>query len=446
MTDRILLINYDFPPALSGVRRITKMARYLPLHGFEPMALAATPHAHLPLDEQALAHDNLEELPVWRTSPCDVEAARGLLMEARKKMRILRKKMDHEAPEAPTKAKSARRATLMNPVRQTIRRLMTLPDDRWTWLATAIPMADHIMRTRAVRYVMTSSYPHSSHLIGWYLKERYNIHWHADFRDGWTQNPYFADYITPLHRRLNHWLEAQVVKHADTLTAVSGPIADHLATLTDNPRKVHLLPNGFDSTDLDGLPETPYEKFTIAYTGTMFMQRSPDSFFAALRGLLDCYPGLAENIQVLFRSNIKPEHDTMLADLGLTGVVKNLGMGSWHDALTLQKNADVLLLLEGENPNSHIMLTQKVFEYMATGKPILAVAPPGALSNLIRRTKAGVVIHPDNVFRIKETLFELFLGRMNVEPRQDVVDLYTRQNQADILAKILRGQPYAQLY
>ncbi len=446
MKDRILLINYDFPPTLSGVRRITKLARYLPDHDFEPVILSATPNGRSAIDVDGLKEVEACGYQVIRTPSPDFDHAAAMLNQVLSPVRVVRKKLDHAAPPVKSPPKTVTlRSRMLSGSASFTRRIMALPDDRMPWLLTAIPMAEHLLRSQAIRYVLTSSYPNSTHLIGLYLKRRYNIHWHADFRDGWTQNPYFADYVTPLHRQVNFSLEQRVAEGADTLTGVSSPIVDHLATLSGRGNVV-LLPNGFDPTDLSDVPKMEFDKFTLAYTGTMFMQRSPDSFFAAVRGLLDSYPGLTDNFQVIFRSNMKPEHLAMIRDLNLERVIINWGMGSWRDALSLQKSADALLVLEGENPNSHIMLTQKIFEYLAADKPILAVAPPGALADLVRRTRAGVVIAPDNVFRIKETLFELFLGRVTFKRNESLINSYTRQRQAEELAQILRGKNRGKLY
>jgi glycosyltransferase involved in cell wall biosynthesis len=49
-----------------------------------------------------------------------------------------------------------------------------------------------------------------------------------------------------------------------------------------------------------------------------------------------------------------------------------------------------------------------VFEYIAAGRPILAVVPPdGAAAELIRETGAGVVVAPDDVAGIEAALVEL---------------------------------------
>ena len=445
MRDRVLLINYDFPPGLSGVRRIVKFAKYLPEFGLDPIVLAAFPDERLPLDYQALEEVKLQGYPVTRTPSLDPYHLWNNVRAVPRLLGSLRTVFDaapqpalacEAAAGAPTPAgfltRSAARATAR------ASQLFALPDDRAGWLPFAIPAAKSLVHRQAIRYVLTSSFPNSTHLIGLYLKRRYRIKWVADFRDGWTQNPYFARHVTPLHRKYSAHLERTVAREADIITTVSEPIADYLRTLT-TPQKVHVIPNGYDTDDYKDIEPIEFPKFTLAYAGTLFMQRSPENFFAAVRGLLDCYPGLNDNFQVVFRTRFKPEHEEAIDALNLRHVIHNWGMGTYRESLQLQVSADALLVLEGEAQNSEIMLTQKTFEYLAANKPVLAIAPPGALATLVRRTRAGVVVPPENIFRIKETLFELFLGRMKLNRDNNMIAQFHRRNQCRQLAEIMRG-------
>jgi glycosyltransferase involved in cell wall biosynthesis len=441
----VLLINYDFPPGLSGVRRIVKLAKYLPEFGLLPVVLAATPDERMPLDVQTLAEVEEQGYAVVRTPSADPYHLWAKVRKFPNVLTRVRSVFDAAATDTLQQAgpRSERRAPgifkrSLSRASNRLNQAFAVPDDRVGWLPFAIPAADRLMRQQAIRYVVTSSFPHSSHLVGLYLKQRYRIKWIADFRDGWTQNPYFAKYGTAAHRAYSARLERLVVRSADAVTTVSEPIAEHLRGLADNHGKVHVIPNGFDADDFDAVEPIQFDRFTMAYTGTLFMQRSPENFFAAVRGLLDCYPGLNEEFQVVFRTRFKPEHEEAIDAMGLRHVIHNWGMGTYREAVQLQMSADALLVLEGEAPNSEIMLTQKIFEYLAARKPVLAVAPKGALATLVRRTRAGVVVPPENVFRIKETLFELFLGRMNFDRDEELIGTFERRAQAARFAQILQ--------
>lgn len=421
---------------MAGVRRITKFAKFLPQHGFRPIVLASVPDSRKTQDLNALKDIEHTDIAVYRCKSFDTYGLTNSLINLKNQIPVIKSKFDLSAP--PPGEKKNKTSPFIQKANNAIRRLVSFPDDRLPWLLTAIPMVDQIMRNHPIRYVITSSFPHSSHLIGLYLKNRYNIHWHADFRDGWMQNPYFADWLTPLHRQFSQKKEREVVEKADTVTAVSSPITNYLRSLTSRPEKVFTLSNGFDRDDFESIEPEEFDCYTVAYTGTLFMHRSPQSFFQAVRDLIDNHPGLEGNFQVIFQSNIKPEHREMLDKFHLAQMVKFRPIGTYEEALRLQKSADLLLVLEGESENSEIMLTQKIFEYMAAEKPVLAVAPEGALADVVRLTGCGKVVSPTDVYRITETLYEFFMERITLRRNEDEIGVFSRAEQTKELVKILK--------
>jgi glycosyltransferase involved in cell wall biosynthesis len=429
MRKQILIVNYDFPPALSGVRRVVKFARYLPQYGYHPVVLAANPPRNAPQDPEALADVESRGYPVFRTRSLDPEQLKALLGKSRSS-----NPSSGGQEETPGPGRGKRQLWLRNAANLAGR--IPVPDDRIGWYPFAVRAAERILSIQDIDYLLTSSYPNTSHLIGLHLHRKFGLKWIADFRDGWTQNPYFGKGLTPLHGALNRYLERKVVKAADAVLAVSEPIVDHLASLADD-EKVYLVPNGFDEEDFLGIQPLKFEKFTIAYTGTLFMQRSPENFFAAVRGLLDTYPGISEQFQVIFRTQMKPEHERDIVELGIQHVIRNWGLGTYREALQLQLSADALLVMEGEAKHAEIMLTQKVFEYAAAGKPVICIAPPSALAQFVKKSGIGVVLPPENVFRIKETLYEAFNGQLSYHPDRDYINGFSRRKQAADVASVL---------
>jgi glycosyltransferase involved in cell wall biosynthesis len=168
------------------------------------------------------------------------------------------------------------------------------------------------------------------------------------------------------------------------------------------------------------------------------MQRSPNLVFEALAALRQDDPTLTQRLQLIFMTQFKPEHSFAIESLKLHEIVQNRGLGPYRDALKLQASADALLVLEGVAQNVEIMLTQKIFEYLAAEKPVLAIAPPGALADLINATGVGEVISPGDVTKIKEALKRLMNGTFHFAPDRERIATFSRRNQAGQLASILR--------
>ncbi|MCX7964449.1 MAG: glycosyltransferase [Candidatus Sumerlaea chitinivorans] len=464
--ERMLIITYDYPPALSGVRRMVKFAKFLPEFGIDPIILTTLPLRAFPQDWEAMAEVEAAGYPIYRTPSLDPHYLRGRVAEVPAQLRRWRESLLKilNAPPSPDELRQleqegADSATSRKPFvshksdaqvggkprlttrcAHLVRRWLYLPDTRFAWLPHAISQAELILEREPVRYVLTTSFPNTTHLIGRWIARRYRVKWVADFRDGWTQNPYFADYPTPLHRRVNRNWERSVVHEASAVLGVSEPIVRHLQRLTPEPEKVHLLPNGFDPDDFENVEPIAFDRFTIAYTGTLFMQRSPESFFAGVRALLDNYRGIEENFQVIFMTQFRPEHEECIWAMGLERVVQNWGLQSYRKALQLQKSADALLVLEGEGKNAEIMITQKVFEYLATGKPILAISPPNALTSLLQETGAGVSVHPDDIRKIKDRLYELFTGTLTLRRNKEKIQRFHRKELTRRLVEIIQDR------
>ena len=438
----VLIISYDWPPMVAGVRRMVKFARYLPDFGYRPIVVAARPTCFGPHDDRPL-REEVGNVPVHYAAAYDPYHAAQWLRSWRRR--------GTDAPPAtakPPKKGSPQRkgcaATTLKRCARNAANLLLMPDDRVGWVGSATRTAARLIREHGIRRIITTSYPHSAHLVGLRIKQLFpEMFWLADFRDGWVQNPYFAHAPTPWHRRRHRELEARVVQTANAVTTVCEPIARHLATATDgHPEKVHIIANGFDPNDLTGMPPPePFDRFTMVYTGTLFMHRSPDVFFAALRRVSQelFATEAADKVQVIFMSRFQPEHYEAVARHGLSDIIKVVPMGSHRDALHLQLRADALLALEGEAAHSEIMLTQKIFEYMAARRPVLALTPEGALADAVRQSGCGMALPPTDRAGVEQALRNLLRrdGTFAFTPDDEYINRYDRRALTEELARIL---------
>ena len=101
--------------------------------------------------------------------------------------------------------------------------------------------------------------------------------------------------------------------------------------------------------------------------------------------------------------------------------------------------SDALLLIEGSGPGGEAFYTGKVFEYMASGRPILAVIPEnGAAAGLIRETRTGVVCdfqkHTDIVKGLKKLYDEWKSGQSSYSPDVGKIKSYERK---ELTAKLV---------
>ncbi len=411
---KVLLVTLYFPPAGGGgVQRPLKLAQYLPALGIETHVLA-------PDDPKWVHRDPDLRVPTqaW------IHRVRYVGPRARK------------PTEELAVAEGLSRALLQAQV--TARRLL-LPDASVTWNLTAIPAAIRIVRREGIDAVLTTSPPGSIHLVGAAVKQATGVRWLADLRDPLVANQHRrADTAaTRARQAANEQLARLVARRADAISCVSEAIAEEVRGL--QPRGiVRTISNGCDFDDFAGLEYRPAPRFRITHAGSFFGKRDPRPF---LRALKDSGVDAVARFVGDFRSSDRD----WAQGLALGDRIELIPYAPRAESLRLQRDSEALLLLVPDaGGRGKGVLSGKVFEYLAAGRPILAVVPPdGAAAALIRETGAGVVVAPDDVEGIGRALQELharFLdgGLPATELSEDDRERLSRQTRVEEMADLLR--------
>lgn len=292
-----------------------------------------------------------------------------------------------------------------------IRNLVLVPDAQLLWVPFSLVAALRIIRNRQIEAIFTTGGPFSTFLTGWVLKKVTRKPWIVDFRDAWVQLS-FRKWESHFRNRLEFFMERQVLRSADKVIAVSKPMIDYFEEAhPDVPlSKYGVIPNGFDPMDFQGISSISFSKFTICYTGQIrFDMYSPENMFQALQQLFDQFGQMKSDIQIIFVGTFAQECRLLISKFGLEQVVKMLGYLPHREAIRYQKSADLLLLLLSPSSGGEEIVTGKLFEYLYHGIPILAlVSEKSQAAKLIRQAKAGIVVPPGDVERIKKTIFDLY--------------------------------------
>jgi len=411
---KVLLVSMYFPPAGGGgVQRPLKLAQYLPTLGIETHVLA-------PDDPKWVHRDPELRIPTqaW------VHRARYVGPRARK------------PTEELARADGLERALVQAQV--TARRLL-LPDASVTWNLTAIPAAIRIVRREGIDAVITTSPPGSVHFVGAAAQKATGARWLADLRDAIVANPHRRSDTTATRARqaTAEQVARLVARRADAVSCVADAIADEVRAL--EPRGiVRTISNGCDFDDFAGLEYTPGPRFRITHAGSFFGRRDPKPFLQAFRDSgLDAVARFVGD----FRSSDREWAEA----LGLGDRLELIDYLPRVEALRFQRDSEALLLLVPDaGGRGKGVLSGKVFEYLAAGRPILAVVPPdGAAAELIRETGAGVVVAPDDVNGIRAALAELHARFSNgglpaVELSESDRDRLSRRARVEEVADLLR--------
>lgn len=396
---KVLIITYTFPPnAGGGAQRIVKFSKYLPANGWRPVIVTVKKSINKNQDT-SLLQDIPPEAIVHRTCYTDPQSIFFRLFS-----RNAAQKKNFSSPIGILIYVSEKIVNAINI-------LLLIPNQTILWFPIAYCRAKKIIRSERPDVIFSSSLPPTTHIIAYFLKKKFDIPWVADFRDEWTQNP-FAQYPTPLHRKINQYLEKKVLHYADRVTVISDEICDALASILPATErdKFSTVVNGYDPQDFrveNHIIPLDQPKFTVCYVGSIYDKQTPNIFIKAVSELIAEFKIDPKKILIRFVGGIAGKE---LSDLpkNTKSCIHTLGYKN-HDAAIQYLYMSTALLLYISNKRGTGCYTAKIFEYLATGKPIIALVPErGVAASLIRRVNAGYVADPDSIKQVKGVLLDLY--------------------------------------
>jgi hypothetical protein len=419
---RVLLVSFYFPPnqAIGSVRPMG-LRKYLPQTGWECFVL--TP---------ALKSGEREDVQVIETGYVDVFEA------WKRRLRLNPAKTLHSQLKLPEATRANTRHAHTFLIAQ-LKQVIAFPDPMKGWLRFACEKIDQL-KTHNFDAVITTAPPPSAHVIGRYAKKTLKCPWVADFRDLWTQN---LEKRLPILRPVERRLERKLLAQADAVVTVSDDWASQLRTAY--PRApVHTVTNGFDPENFPHGETKLTDRFTITYAGLLYQgKRDPGLLLEALRELLQ--EGLIQRGRLCLRfyGPIEPWFTTRVQKLGLSDVLEAPGVISRQAALERQRESQLLLQLGWYDQREKGQHTGKLFEYLGSRRPIVAVGgAPGAMSEVLEHTQAGV--HLQTKSEVKEYLLACYReyeseGQIRYQGQEDAIMQYSHMEMAKRYAEILDG-------
>lgn len=382
---KVLIITYYWPPTGgSGVQRWVKFAKYLPSQGWQPVI-------YTPENPEQLVRDESLEAEL----PAGIEVIKTRISEPYGVYHKLVGKRG-EGKGAGLNPINSQRKSWKQRLMLWIRSNFFVPDPRRSWVKPSVKYLKDWLREHPVNIIVTTGPPHSMHLIGLGLHRATGIPWVADFRDPWTKMFYFKDLpMLPCVRRRQFKLEREVLDGASAVVSVSPPVRDDFAAATTTP--VHLITNGFDAEDFDGpAPSRTDGEFRVVHTGLFASDGNPLKLWDALASACKEDAGFAARLRVRLAGKVDPEIVESLQERGLSENLVLLGYLSHKDSVAELRSADLVLLPLRQSPEYRKVLPGKIFECIASGRPVLGIGPEdSAAAQLLRETRAGTMVDWD---------------------------------------------------
>jgi len=357
---KVLIITYYWPPSGgSGVQRWLKFSKYLPEFGFEPIVLTVDPKfATYPSLDNSLEKEIDEGIRVYRTkakNPLDF-------------YQTIRRKA---APQSGFSGE--KKAGFIDKIFRFIRGNVFLPDARIGWNPYAYEKARHLIKEFEIDTVITTSPPHSTQLLGLRLKKDFSIKWIADLRDPWTEIFYNKElFRTKWAQRQDAKMEKMCLDSADEVVVVSKAISDSF--IQKYPlvaSKMNIIPNGYDEKDFEGIHKKYTHDKIISYVGNLGSQYPMDDFLTSFSNLVK----EDSSWKIQFVGNCHNGVKKMVENLHLSKQVEFIPYVQHKEAIQYMIDATLLLLIIPDVTENKGILTGKLFEYMATGNPIVFVGP-----------------------------------------------------------------------
>lgn len=432
---RLLVLAYEFPPAAGGgVRRVAKLAQYLPDADWMPTVVTAETVAGRPVDPDAVA--DVAGVPVVRLPARHVTAAIARVLRPFKAARTRRGQVG-SAPGAASAAAdegSPSRA----PLSTRISRWFTVPDHAVLWQRSAAAEAVRLHREQPFDAVLAAAPPHSVALGGASVVRRTGLPLVVDMQDAWRDNP-GAAWPTSWHARRSLRREGEAMSASSAVVAVSEQIAAEARDL--GAARTYVMPNGFDPADVPAWAPDPGSPPTVAFMGRLYHLSDPTTF---LKGLVraQAADGGARDLRVEIVGSAAPFVLRMVEDLGLEECVTFHGFKPHAEALAIVARADLGLISIADRPGVRAIYSSKLFEYLGIGIPVLLVGPTdGVAADLIAEAKAGVAVAPDDISGVAETLERLVAAKREGRPfavtDRAVVARFEYPSQARALGRLL---------
>lgn len=405
---------------------MAKFAVNLPSFGWEPSVLTVMDHYRDGLDATRLK--DVKDLEIIKTM--ELPSARNiylrfkaLFLSAVKSEKVRLKDLnDSYITKRKADFIAEGEGILQRLKRYFISLFMVLPDDKRNWVIPSAIRAVFEVRRNGFDCVITSSPPHSTHLVGLLAKKLTNVKWVADFRDPWVENlsaksPLIRCALSDMAER---WMEKKVVENADRVITTTEACADIFKERYDGKPDGSILciPNGIDTskfTNEKGVVK--YREFTITYAGTIYEGRTPEPVFKAVAELIKEDRIRGSEIRIKLVGNCRhigsEETTEVVRRCGLDGVVELSPFIPHSEAISVMRRSHLLLLLA---PNQPLAIPAKIYDYFGSGTKILALTEDGATSELIKATETGESFTHDNISGIKEYIY----GLMTAERRDDI--------------------------
>ena len=374
---KVLFITYFWPPSGKGtVHWPLKIIKHLPGYGWDPVVLTA--------DEDTFSQK--DESLVKEVDPC----LKVFTAHAMEPFRIYRRLLGKEknAPLIASETISATNRGLRHRLSVWIRMNLFIPDARIGWYWNAIRKGKEILQSESIDAIVSIGPPHTTLLVGNTLSRHSGIPHIPVFIDPWVDISYYQGFkrsnaTLAIDRRFER---SVVVQAAQVVFVTETMKKDYIRQYPLIRNKSHVLYWGYDEEEFQSYkPKTARGREILLHAGNIYDHQNPKNLWKTLRTEQEN----GRNLKLVFVGTVGPEIRRSLDAAGVLDTTEFKGFLPYNEMIEEISRASYLLVCASEKRH----VPGKLFEYLRSGKPILAFGDGNEeIQRILEETNAGMIV------------------------------------------------------
>lgn len=412
MKPRILLVCYYFPPlGLAGVTRPLNLFKFLPKHGYECHVLTVKPVAYRKYEPELL--EGLDKNWIFRSGSRDPQRIMYLMGIREVNPRTIERGRH---------------------ISETM-----FPDSKIGWVAPAIRLGIKLHDQHKYRAIISTSPPISAHLVGMGLAKQTGLPWVADFRDLWSTAPIEQSYTNPAMIHKGHKLLEKFQANAGEITAVNQAIASYVGA-------GHIITNGFDP-DIAAYwrPSNAEDPFLVGLLGSYSESFPVEPLLRVLEIIRAEKPDLGKQVGIIQVGNVDTDWLNRQLDVRrLRDACECYGLQPRVRSIQLLSKTSLLYL--GVHRDNPAFTSSRVFDMLASGRPLLVyAAPESELGRLVCQCPNSLCFDEKSINSAVDFVTNLIRqhvqGKLEITPIPAYAEPFSWETLSGAMARVLDGLP-----
>ncbi len=422
---KVLIVAYYWPPAGGpGVQRWLKFVKYLRHYNIEPV-LYVPENPTYPIIDTSFENEIPDGITILK-QPI-FEPYRFASFFSKKETKTISSGM----------IATEKKQSLIQRVLLFIRGNFFIPDARVFWVKPSINYLQKYLVDQNIDTIVTTGPPHSMHLIGLGLKKKLNLTWITDFRDPWTTIGYHDKLKLGKRASLKHQkLEKEVLENTDQIIVTSFTTQKEFKELTTQP--ITVITNGYDTENIQNIELD--SDFTISHIGSLLSGRNPLLLWKVFADLIKENKAFSKVFKLQLVGAVSDDVLSTIHQSGIHEHLELIGYVPHSKAIELQKKSQLLLLIEINREETKCIIPGKLFEYMASSRPILAIGPEGAdIFKIIKDTNTGTCHRHTDYDSLKKVILVHFENyqKKQLHVNSNNIEQYSRKELTKKLSSLL---------